>query len=165
MTTHINDAGTWRQLQGVYVNDAGTWRDIQEVHVNDAGTWRLVYQNLSVQLQVPTGWQAGGGTASFTFNSNGNLYATQGTPGAEVLQYAWLLGGSASAVDVRIDMTGGSMSFGTTGAWLNLATSRGFQLFWPGGISTSSCAFTMSLRNASTGVVLATQASSLATHP
>lgn len=42
-TTHINDAGTWRQLQGVQVNDAGTWRTIREIYVNDSGTWRLVY--------------------------------------------------------------------------------------------------------------------------
>ena len=40
---HLNDAGTWRQIQNVYVNDAGTWRTIQKVWVNDAGTWREVY--------------------------------------------------------------------------------------------------------------------------
>jgi hypothetical protein len=40
---HINDAGTWRQIQSVYVNDAGTWRTIQKVWVNDTGTWRQVY--------------------------------------------------------------------------------------------------------------------------
>lgn len=41
---HLNDAGTWRQIQNVYVNDAGTWRTIQKIFVNDIGTWRQVYQ-------------------------------------------------------------------------------------------------------------------------
>jgi hypothetical protein len=45
MTTHINDGGTWRNLNGIYINDGGTWRTIQSVHVNDGGTWRQVYIN------------------------------------------------------------------------------------------------------------------------
>jgi len=55
MTTHVNDAGTWRTLTNIYVNDAGTWRNILETWVNDAGTWRMVFQYAKLDTTLTLG--------------------------------------------------------------------------------------------------------------
>jgi hypothetical protein len=162
MPLSINDAGTWREINGVFVNDAGTWREIQEVYVNDAGTWRTVFQNLTVQLSNDA-YSRSQNTASFSLLSTGEFQATDG--GAASTQYNWLVAGSASSVEVRVTPTSGSFSTGTTGAWISLASTRTYTRAWSGGMSSDSVTATVELRNAFSAVVLATATITLVATP
>lgn len=120
MTLHINDAGIWRQIRGVYVNDSGTWRDIREVYVNDAGTWRTVFA--AAQIQSFTGTVSGPLQQSFSLFSTGlRTVFTSGTSGArwidplEDMDHYDVMATTVSA--------NGIVS-GTVGAWQNLSTTR-----------------------------------------
>lgn len=161
MTLHINDAGTWRAIQELYVNDNGVWRAIQEAYVNDAGTWRTVYVAELIALADLTALAqavASAATAQYQLGNDGNVSATQGsntlidvgdwiTPQTNMANY-----------EARVDMTSGSLSSGTTGAWQSLATSRVWVLNRSAiaGDGTSTAQGTVQIRRASDAVVLAT---------
>lgn len=91
-------------------------------------------------------------TASITIDADGNVYATAG--GAPSLQYAWLLSGLASSVEVRCTVLSGTFTAGTTGSWLGLGSDRTWERSWPGGMSAVTAVGTFELRDARTQVVL-----------
>lgn len=57
-------------------------------------------------------------TATYTLTNTGLEQATGQSDSA------WLISGSASAYDVRATLVSGTLTAGTTGSWLNLATTR-----------------------------------------
>lgn len=128
MALSINDSGTWRDIQAVYVNDAGTWRTIQEIYVNDSGTWRSVFVGETIAITDTTAESEAvspsAATATFRLTSAGNIEYTTGsntvtdngdwiTPQTNMANY-----------ECRFDVTSGSLSSGTTGAWMSLSTTR-----------------------------------------
>lgn len=68
----------------------------------------------------------------------------------------WETGGAAeSNYDAFVTVTSGSLSSGTSGSWLNLGTSR----TWTrsrSGVGTSTCIFTLQIRDTNTLTVLDT---------
>lgn len=59
----------------------------------------------------------------------------------------------AAFYEVKVDVTAGSMSAGTTGSWLALSTTRS----WSKGAGTGTVTFTISFREAASGAVVKTQ--------
>lgn len=160
----VKVAGTWRKLVSPAVKVAGTWQPIKQGWVKVAGTWRQFFANLSVQLLTTGSYQGVAANATIQFANTG-VFTGTGPVGGATSPYNWLLSGSASQVDIRVTPTSGSWSSGTTGTWLNLATSRSWTINWPGGISSSSVTSTIELRDASSLVVLASGSLTVGTHP
>lgn len=169
--THINDAATFRKAKEIHVNDAGTWRKLKEVHVNDGGVWRKVFNSLAVLVHNTTeggseGVYATNGSQDRTVNFvNTGQFAANSGPGTT--SYAWLLGGSASDADIFVSVNSGTSPVGSVlGTWLNLGTSRGWTLVWPGGGGSSNCNLAVSIRDAVSLVVLVNAVPiQLNTHP
>jgi len=71
--------------------------------------------------------------------------------------YNWLVSGSASSCELKVDVVGGNASPGgsLTGAWLSLSVTRSYLLANPG----DYCVLAMQIRNASTLAVLASASS------
>ena len=93
------------------------------------------------------------GPTAVELNSNGTLNATTVNTTLD-FQYNWLGGGGASAYDVRVTILSGTYTAGTTGTWLNLATTRS----WTRNATAGNASYVSGLfeiRNASTLVVLA----------
>jgi hypothetical protein len=159
MTLHINDGGTWRDIQSVYVNDLGTWRTIQEVYVNDAGTWRSVYSAETATLSDRTASAVSTGTATavYLIDTDKDINATVGT-NTIVDVDDWLgSAGSVSNYEVRVDITSGTLGSGTTGAWQSCSTIRTWTVSRPSalGSGTTSAVGTIQIRRASDATVVA----------
>lgn len=120
-----------------------------------------LFQNISVPLDpsvsMPANnydWLRSNFTpASLTINSNGTI--THIPIVGSVVTHTWLTGGTNSQVDMRITATGGSFSSGTTGTWLNMATSQTFTRVASAG-AIQRVTFTLEFRNASTLAVIGT---------
>ena len=158
MTTHVNDAGTWRQLAGVYVNDAGTWREIQEVYVNDAGTWRSVFVNdlitiIDDEARSETSG-VGSTTSTYRLTSTGIIQISAGSPSATVDSGFWITPQTNMAnFEVRATQLSGTMTTGTLNAWQNLGTSRAWTLT-RASVGTSEASLLIEIRNAANSTVM-----------
>ena len=158
MTLHLNDAGTWRTITNVYVNDAGTWREIQEIWVNDAGTWRQVYVNDVISISNQNAFSSETGVtalAQYSLDSTGNVRMTETDNGLANVE-TWLNNpANRGNYDCRATMISGTLTSGTVGSWLNLASTRTWTLqrSTNGSINAS---FTLEIRRASDGTVLDT---------
>jgi hypothetical protein len=154
MTLHLNDAGTWRQAQGVYVNDSGTWREIQEVYVNDAGTWRSVFVNSVVTLAssyTPFGDIELDIQNTFSIRADGTL---DHTFGASIVTDNWVApAATASIYECRLSYVSGASTVtgSPTGAWLSMSSDRSWSCD-PG----ANLVYTLEIRRASDATVVAT---------
>ncbi len=160
MTLHINDSGTWRDITAVSVNDAGTWRSIQEIYVNDSGTWRSVFVSDVISISdyiayCETSVPGPSATATYRLESDGDIGATEAnntvndvgdwiTPQTNMANY-----------ECRADVTSGTLSSGTTGAWQSLSTTRTWTRI-NSGSGTIDAVFTLQIRRASDAVVVDT---------
>lgn len=88
-------------------------------------------------------------TAGYSINSSGNVV----DQGATILE-AWLHGGSAASYDVMVTPLSGVALTGTTGTWLNCASTRTWSISnsTPDD-STLSAQFTVQIRLTATGIV------------
>jgi hypothetical protein len=157
MTLHVNDGGTWRQIEAVSVNDAGTWRTIQEIYVNDAGTWRSVFVSDVIAISDTTAESEeispAAATATFRLTSAGNIEHTTGD-NTIVDMGDWITPQTNMAnYECRADIVSGSLSTGTTGAWQSLASTRTWTLQQVTN-GTSTASFTLQIRRASDAVVM-----------
>jgi hypothetical protein len=153
MTISVRDAGVHKTATPS-VKDAGAWKDWVSGHVKDAGVWREFFSAVTVSL-VATGYtRAGASPASFRIGNDGVVYAPVGG-GDLISQYSWLLAGAAGDYEVRVDVTSGSLSTGTAGTWLNCGTTQTWTR-QSGAGTFQSCTFTVQMRRASDGTVLAT---------
>jgi len=154
----VNDSGVARQIREVWVNDSGVARRIQEIWVNDAGTARRVYVSDVISISDTTSSSsvpAGTATATYQLENDGDIGLCLGgntivaggdwvTPATNVASY-----------ECRATVTSGALTSGTSGAWLNLATTRTWTLA-RASAGTSTTVFTLEIRRASDGVVLDT---------
>ena len=79
MSVHVNDSGTWRNIQEIYVKDSGIWRQIYTETINDSGTWRSVYPDLNRLYTAGKVETLGRPSSSSTFSlfySNPNLVSS-----------------------------------------------------------------------------------------
>lgn len=103
---------------------------------------------------------------TISFNTSGQFQANSGPGNAS---YAWLLAGSSSQVDIFFHQTGGdTFNVGSSAldTWLNLGTTRGMILDWPGGVGTSTATVQVSMRDAVTLITLVSAVTiQMSTHP
>lgn len=93
-------------------------------------------------------------SVAFSTDSDGGVYGTQ--VGVFGFQYTWRTGTGVSAdYDVRATETSGTVSSGTVGSWLNLATDQ----TWTktrNTVGSSAVTLTVEIRDAATLAVLDT---------
>jgi len=89
-----------------------------------------------------------GNACDLEFRSDGTIYV--GGPSIEVQQGSWITpnGGADSTYDVRATLAAGSLDSGTTGTWLDLGTTR----VWNVGVN-GGATLTMEIRDDSAAVV------------
>lgn len=162
MPLYLNDSGTWRQILSVYVNDNGTWREIQQIYANDAGTWRTVFFAETITLTdsnaqaITFGAQTA--TAVYRLANDGNTFMTNGTNNVDDVGDWITPQNNMGNYECRVDLTSGSLTSGTTGAWQSLSTTRSWTLVRPAasGDGTTTATGTVQIRRAADALVMAT---------
>lgn len=113
-------------------------------------------------LTDATPYSSGSGirTAAFRIANDGYVY--HGDNGTYTQQYAWKQSGAVADFDVYASVVYGSPS-GTTGTWVNLATTRDWEVTDVAQDGSDETAeLTIQIRNASTLAVLTTATITLA---
>lgn len=157
---HINDAGTWRQIQKVWVNDAGTWRQIQNIYVNDAGTWRLVYQAAVVFLTATiaggTSFSPTNASVTYSLNSNGTISRVFNGNIFSIGQWIDPISAASEGYECRATLLSGTTPTGSLGTWLALTSDQAWFLSRTT-VGTTTCQLTVEIRRASDATVLTSQ--------
>lgn len=148
MTLHLNDAGTWRPIQGVSVNDAGTWRSIQEIYVNDAGTWRSVFSSVVFLLpQLSTAASATAPTdaiCNYRLDTDGHLRMTPSAGNNSFVDQGLFITPATNIAlySVRVTETSGTMSTGTVGSFVPLTSNQLWTVRFNGNNGSAGCVAT-----------------------
>lgn len=100
-----------------------------------------------------SGATVAGATASISLLNTGLGVHKDGLA-AQVTDFTWLLSGAAGSYSVMFTHSAGTAPAGTTGSWLNLATTRGLTLSGPVGVPVVSSG-TYQIREDASGTVLA----------
>lgn len=123
----------------------------------------MMARNSLPAVQIPpngTTYIRFGAPGSFRFETDGNLYATNGGPEGVVLQ--WLLKGAPGDVEILVNPQSGNYSGGApTGVWLNLGTTRQWTLDVPVPGPPITVAGDIQLRHVASAFVLANVAGSI----
>lgn len=155
----VNDSGTARQIREVWVNDSGTARRINEIWVNDSGTARCIFigdqitvSDMNAEATVANPNTA---TSSYSIANDGDIDAVNGT-NTIVDRGDWITPKINMAnYEVRASIVSGSVTSGTTGSWLSLASTRTWTVERSGiGAGTTTCVLTIEIRRASDGTVM-----------
>lgn len=156
MPITYGDAGTNRSIAALTYGDAGTNRTISEVWIGDGGVNRLVYAAVGVVLLGldPTNIAITPANASATYSlTNAGLETASGRA-----NNTWLVSGAVGDYEARATVTSGALTSGTTGAWLNLGTTRSWNLTRTSDVvGTDTATMTIEVRVVATGVVIATE--------
>lgn len=162
MTVNANVSGTWKQVPEMHTKVSGVWKAITEGYVNVSGTWKQFFSADSVYIPhlAVYGLTIGSDcTVAITFGSNGALTST-GELSGEPDALSWWTGNPDAAIgaayELRITVTSGAFSSGTTGSWVALSASPGYTKtqILPG---NSTVVFTVEIRRASDSVVMLTK--------
>ena len=95
------------------------------------------------------------GAASCAYRLNLLGTVQRGNTGVFNTLETWLLFGSNSAYEARVTMITGTLTAGTVGTWLGLATSRDWSITdSTSGDGSVTCSFTVEIRDAASLVVL-----------
>lgn len=168
MSAHrwANDAGTLREIAGIYVNDAGTPRRILEQWVNDAGTLRRVFLGDIIALAVngashsttaPTN-----ATARYSLTAAGDIETTLAGNGTPADRGDWISPQiNMSAYECRATLLSGTLTTGTTGSWMNLGATRTWTRQANPGAGQLVVTFTLEIRRASDAEVLVSATTTL----
>lgn len=123
-----------------------------------AGTLSAVRVTLSDQSISDVIVGVGAASASYQLTSSGivNQITTSGTVALE----NWVTPTSAAGAsyEAQVTVTSGVLTSGTTGSWLALNSTQTWNLTRPNpaGVGSDACTFTIEIRQASSGTVLAT---------
>jgi hypothetical protein len=93
-------------------------------------------------------------TASCTFAAAGTVSGSSSGSTSANTSYTWLNAGPAAGLEIYAELTSGTLSAGTTGEWLSLASDRTWSHFQFSD-GTTSAFLSVSIRNAATQVVIA----------
>lgn len=154
MTAHVGVGGAYRTVNALYVGVAGAWRQVTDAWVGVGGVWRKFHEAQRVNLVGGTVNDArvspADASASYSVNSNGTE-----TSSPAAISNTWLLIGAASDYEVRATLNSGTLSSGTTGVWLDCATSRTWTVTrTTDAAGITSANLTIEIRRKSDGVVL-----------
>lgn len=156
--TQVKASGAWNVASSVHCKVSGTWKPVRQIWAKVSGVWQKVYaQALAVALANATV-----NDSSFTGTCYFKLKADGTVEDSEFNSYPgeWLTAGVPEDAECRATVTSGSLSSGTTGTWLALSADRTWQVnrFTDG---SKNCVFTLEIRRASDGTVLATASISI----
>lgn len=153
MPITYGDAGTSRNLVALTYCDGGTNRTITEAWYGDGGTNRLVFSAVNLLGLDPSSTVTTPTDASATYTlTNAGLEQATG-----LANNTWLSAGAASSYDVRATLSSGALTSGTTGSWLNLGTTRSWNVTRTNNApGTDTATLTIEIRDATSLIVLAT---------
>lgn len=146
-------------LANVKRRSGGSWVAATIAKRRSGGAWVDIFTN-AVQL-IGNTYTAGAlspadATARFHVSSDGNVYF-QPNNGSNELLYAWRLSGASADYDIFATLNSGTLLEGTTGSWLNLASTRAWAVQRTSNLAgNNDVSITLQIRNASTLAVLAT---------
>ena len=153
----INDSGVARQVREIWINDSGVARRIQEIWVNDSGVARQVFasdvisiSNVTAQAVTTSPTAA---VAQYRLENDGDIGATSGTNTVGDIGDWITPKTNMASYECRATMLSGSLTTGTTGAWINLATTRTWTVS-RSGVGTNLASMTLEIRRASDGTVM-----------
>lgn len=163
MTAHVKVSGTWRDVSEAHARVGGVWKKC-EVWTRVGGIWKQIIATLSATLTAPgLGYYQAQDLSSpysaqitFRLSNDGDVYtrASLSGVGSFVAQYTWRGAGASADYDARVTVNSGSLSGGTAGTWLNLASNRDWAVLRTTA-GTSICNITVEIRPAGGGASLA----------
>jgi hypothetical protein len=157
----IDSGGTARTITRRFVIDSGgTARLINRRFVIDSGgTARLTYIGdvISISdLLVTATVSSGTATAVYTLKASGDIYITNGTNTIVDSGSDWISPQTnMAAYEARVTVLSGSLTAGTSGSWLSLGSDQTWTRNDTLGGGSSICSFTLEIRRASDGTVMA----------
>lgn len=93
-------------------------------------------------------------TATYRLNANGLIQGIRN--GSTATEGTWLLGGTASAFEVRATLQSGALDGGTVNSWMNLGSSRDWtRVRTENSTGTNSAVLLIEIRDVATQTVLA----------
>lgn len=160
MSYSIRVGGVWKTDPDPSIRVGGVWKTPDSMHIRVGGVWKEVWTAATISANVtnqtaytekisPTD-----ATAGYKLLSNGIAQKTSINGTYVSISGEWETGGSpGSAYDAYVTVTSGSLSTGTAGSWVNLGTNRTWTRL-RSGVGTSTCIFTVQIRDANTLTVL-----------
>lgn len=160
----VGIGGEWKAiLPGSAVGAGGEWKDIEGMWVGAGGAWKRFFAGAVVTVSghtVSSTSSSGNSTATIRFNADGTVDQDENGVTTQVDSATdWIVPNSAASSDYQIRYTNftGSALLSPPSAedeWIDLSTDRNFSLFrFSGNLGTSSCTFTIEIREG-TGSVL-----------
>jgi len=133
--------------------ESGTWKPIDLVRRRSGGAWTIAWQRINLSdLAAFSTTFIGTATARYNVKSDGTIFGTSGNNTTSQLG-TWLTFGTASNYEVRATVVSGTLSSGTTGSWLDLASDREWTVAQVT-VGINTAVITVEIRNASTLVVV-----------
>jgi hypothetical protein len=109
--------------------------------------------SLSNDVITATSISPADATSIYQLNANGLIQGIRN--GSTATEGTWLLGGTASAFEVRATLQSGSLDGGSTGVWMNLGSTRNWQRNNSNNASsTTSAVIFVEIRDVATQTVL-----------
>lgn len=164
MNSGAHTSGSFAEIQTVSVKDGGTWKT-GTAYVKDGGTWKAWLVGAGGGGPGPGGSVAISDQSPYTYNitptsstaeyslKNDGVAQYIDSVGTTPISGEWLVSGSAADFEVRATATSGTLTYGTTGSWESLGTTRAWGVTRTT-IGIKSCTLTIEIRRASDGVVL-----------
>lgn len=126
MSIDVGVSGVYKNVPDLWAGVGTVWKKVNEVWVGVGGVWKSTYAAVTVALSgiEPYDSQLSPADASATYalTSTGLETATNQTDST------WLLSGVASDYDCRATVVSGTLTSGTTGTWMNLGTTRSWNV-------------------------------------
>lgn len=131
---------------------SGVWVPVDIIKRRLTGAWTVAWQRINIAANaVSHSVGVGTATAGYRLNTSG---IAEGREGASYSTLeTWLAFGTASNYECRATVVFGTLTSGTSGAWLSLGSSQEWSITQVG-VGTNTCEITIEIRNASTLVVL-----------
>jgi hypothetical protein len=120
--------GTWRKAVEVHRRDSGgTWRKAKEIWRKDTGgTWRLIFsgENFNLTFTNASNIRISPTDASafITLVTDGTSLRSAAVTGGSIANGNWWSDTTPPTVHVRVTVTSGSLTSGTTGTWLSIGS-------------------------------------------
>lgn len=153
----VSDA--WADPSQIKVGVSGSWATPTAIYVGSSGSWVQVWPSETVALtdhSVSAVTTTGAPGAYFSLNSDGTASWQRTTTSTTSGTYTgeWLTGGTPSDYECYATVTSGGVTSGTTGAWLNLGTTRSWACTRSTD-GTTSATLTVQIRKSGTTTTLA----------
>lgn len=158
MTGHVGVGGAWKDLAAVSVGVGGAWKTVSDGWVGVGGAWKKFYAALVIALPSTIGEtkvvaDPADATAGITFSSNGTYAAADGTPSGNWATPTTT--GVGSDYEIRWTNVSGTLTTGTAGSWLDMASGQYFDVQRTT-VGTKSCQGTVEIRDKATSTVQTT---------